>query len=491
MNQSNLENDFTNESEIESKVVTVGSNKSKKIFTILLLSLLTGIVYYLYFGSHNKEKSEVIKKEEIKQNVKEIKEKLEPIPEIIPIPERTNPSTLPPLPPIIEPQTIPEIKPEIPPQEEKQKLKEPKLNETKSSNIPSLQDSAPSTTVNTPSLPTMTSSGYSRERRNTGMLAFSSGGDSKVNESDTSLSITSAQQGKATKVGRLDRMIIQGKIIDAVLETAIATDLQGTIRALVSRDIYAEAGDSILIPRGARLIGNYSFDSNIAKARVNINWNRIILPHGIDIAISSPGIDAVGRGGVTGVVDYKIISTLFSSILLAGTTIGALLTASKVSAAIGELGFMEYIRSLKIKEIDLVPILDLLELDRKKESGKKEDEYKLGIKAITKIKTAKNEDDLVNIFKKEVDSKFKEENKGVNVEAINLEVIKLLLSQQKDSSTYQEVAKSAAAGFHNDMKALIERSIDKKPTLYVDQGTAIKVFVNQDIIFPPEAILSR
>ncbi|MBV0899617.1 MAG: TrbI/VirB10 family protein [Wolbachia endosymbiont of Fragariocoptes setiger] len=495
MNQNNLENDLNSESEIESKVVTVGSHKSKKIITILLLSLLTGIVYYLYFSSHNKEESEITKKsEETKKNVKEIKEKLESIPEVIPSSERTPlMNTLPPLPPLAEPKAIPEIKPEVTPKEEKQKLKEPK------SSIPSLRDNSPNTEVNniTPSFPTITSHGYSRERRNTGMLAISNGdGGLKVNESDSTLSTTSSQQSKATKVGRLDRMITQGKIIDAVLETAIATDLQGTIRALVSRDIYAEAGDSVLIPRGSRLIGNYSFDSNIAKARVNISWNRIILPHGIDIAISSPGIDAVGRAGITGVVDYKIISTLFSSILLAGTTMGALLAAKKVSTAIGELTFMEYIRSINIKEINLFPLLDLLGVP--KDSDKKEDDYKLGVKSIIKIKNAKNEDNLVSIFRDEVKLKLEslqsnvDTNKNtVNVEEINLEVIKMLLAQQKDGSMYQSVAQNAAVGFHNDMKNLIERSIDKKPTLYVDQGTALKVFVNQDITFPPEAILLR
>lgn len=39
------------------------------------------------------------------------------------------------------------------------------------------------------------------------------------------------------------------------------------------------------------------------------------------------------------------------------------------------------------------------------------------------------------------------------------------------------------------MKALIKKYVDtSKPTIYVDQGTVMKVFVNQDIVFPREAV---
>lgn len=41
------------------------------------------------------------------------------------------------------------------------------------------------------------------------------------------------------------------------------------------------------------------------------------------------------------------------------------------------------------------------------------------------------------------------------------------------------------------MRDIVDRSVDKKPTIYVDQGTALKVFVNQDVVFPPQAILNR
>ncbi|MDX5495271.1 MAG: TrbI/VirB10 family protein, partial [Wolbachia endosymbiont of Nomada marshamella] len=251
-------NNSEDESEIENKVVTVGSNQGHRALMVIILVLLVGGVYYLYFSPSHKEGSEVIKKEETKQNVQELKGKLEQVPDNVMVPERIITDPLPPLPPLPTPPIITEIK-QIRKEEEKPK-------ETPVSNIPILpKQNFPSSNVmgNLPtSFPTIGGSGYPRDRRSAQMLTISSdGGENKA--ADAILSDTSAQSSKATRVGKLGLMVTQGKIIDAVLETAINSDLQGMLRAMVSRDVYAETGDTVLIPKGSRLIGSYSFDSNV------------------------------------------------------------------------------------------------------------------------------------------------------------------------------------------------------------------------------------
>jgi len=71
---------------------------------------------------------------------------------------------------------------------------------------------------------------------------------------DSELQRTGNQQ-LATRVGNLNYIVGEGKMIDAVLETAVNTDLKGKIRAIVSRDVYAESGNRVLVPKGSRLIG--------------------------------------------------------------------------------------------------------------------------------------------------------------------------------------------------------------------------------------------
>lgn len=126
---------------------------------------------------------------------------------------------------------------------------------------------------------------------------------------------TKAETVTATKVSNLDRSILQGKFIPGILETAIDSTLPAPIRAIVSHDVYAESGRNILIPKGSRIIGVYNAAIKRGQGRVFIIWTRIIRPDGVDIAIDSPGVDALGRGGMGGYVDNRYFEAFSTAIL--------------------------------------------------------------------------------------------------------------------------------------------------------------------------------
>jgi len=127
---------------------------------------------------------------------------------------------------------------------------------------------------------------------------------------------SSAPQVIATKVSNLDRTILQGKVIYSILETAINTDIPGTLRAIVSRDVYSESGNNVLVPKGSRLIGSYEAQIKPGQTRVNIMWSRLIRPDGVDIEIGSAGTDQLGRAGVMGHVDNKFWTQLSNAFLV-------------------------------------------------------------------------------------------------------------------------------------------------------------------------------
>ena len=72
------------------------------------------------------------------------------------------------------------------------------------------------------------------------------------------------------------------------------------LRAIVTRDVYAEQGTDIMIPKGSRLIGTYESEVKGGQTRVAVMWNRLIRPDGIDIEIGSAGVDQLGRTGIAG-----------------------------------------------------------------------------------------------------------------------------------------------------------------------------------------------
>jgi len=156
------------------------------------------------------------------------------------------------------------------------------------------------------------------------------GEDKHIISSYYTPSKTNAAQVQATRVGEMNATIAQGKIIDAVLETAINTDIAGTVRAIVSRDIYSEAGRFILIPKGSRLIGQYTSGVIRGQKRVTVIWNRVIRTDGIDIMVDSAGIDKIGRAGVEGFLDNKYFEVIANAVLASTFSVMWAYTSDKV-----------------------------------------------------------------------------------------------------------------------------------------------------------------
>ena len=93
--------------------------------------------------------------------------------------------------------------------------------------------------------------------------------------------------------------ILQGEILHATLDVAQNTDLPGMLTATLSTPVYAYTSDKVLLPKGSRLMGQYStqMGNGLATSRIFIMWNRIVTPDGLSMMINSPGVDAIGQAG--------------------------------------------------------------------------------------------------------------------------------------------------------------------------------------------------
>ena len=127
-----------------------------------------------------------------------------------------------------------------------------------------------------------------------------------------------------------DPNIIQaGSIIAAALITGIRSDLPGQITAQVTQNIYdSPTGRILLIPQGARLIGEYDADVTFGQNRVLLSWNRLILPDGRSILLDrQPGADSRGFAGLQDGTNYHwgnvIKAALISTFLGIGAEVGS------------------------------------------------------------------------------------------------------------------------------------------------------------------------
>lgn len=142
--------------------------------------------------------------------------------------------------------------------------------------------------------------------------------------------VNSATTSTARFSGAVTPATLQaGSIIPAALITGIRSDLPGQITAQVTANVYDSlTGRTLLIPQGARLIGEYDSEVSQGQNRVLLAWDRLILPDGRSILLDRlPGADARGFAGLQDGVNYhwgNMAKAAFISTLLgAGSELGS------------------------------------------------------------------------------------------------------------------------------------------------------------------------
>lgn len=120
-----------------------------------------------------------------------------------------------------------------------------------------------------------------------------------------------------------------GSLIPAALITGIRSNLPGQVTAQVTQNVYdSPTGRILLIPQGARLVGEYDSEIVAGQERLLLAWDRLILPGGRSIRLDrQPGADARGMAGLSDRTDHHwgsmLRAALVSTLLGVGAELGA------------------------------------------------------------------------------------------------------------------------------------------------------------------------
>jgi type IV secretion system protein VirB10 len=139
---------------------------------------------------------------------------------------------------------------------------------------------------------------------------------------------------RASALANRSTTVPQGYLIPAVLETGFDSTKPGFARAVVSRDVRGFDGKNILIPRGSRLIGEYRSDVAQGQKRAIIIWSRLIRPDGMTIAMDSPAVDTVGRGGIAASVNTHFFQRLGDALLQTTVQLGSAFASRAVTGPV-------------------------------------------------------------------------------------------------------------------------------------------------------------
>ncbi|MFN8731903.1 MAG: TrbI/VirB10 family protein, partial [Hyphomonadaceae bacterium] len=160
-----------------------------------------------------------------------------------------------------------------------------------------------------------------------------------------------------------------GTVIPAALLTAVDTEREGRVLAVVTENVFdTVTGSYLLIPQGARLIGRFDGEQTYGERRAFLTWERLLFPDGRSITLNrEPGIDSRGAGGVQGRVDRRI-PQLLTATLFAGaiTTLGEVARRDgedRSNSVVGDIGDAAAAEAARVggrmidRELDVKPTI--------------------------------------------------------------------------------------------------------------------------------------
>lgn len=159
-----------------------------------------------------------------------------------------------------------------------------------------------------------------------------------------------------------------GTVIPGALLTGIRSDLPGQITAQVSENVYdTPTGKYLLVPQGARLIGQYDSQIAFGQSRVLLVWIRLLMPNGKSIVLErQPGADTSGYSGLEDEVDNHwgalFKAALLSTLLSVGSEAGTSSNENDLVQAIrrgGSQSFNQVGQRVVSRNLDIQPTLTI------------------------------------------------------------------------------------------------------------------------------------
>ncbi len=118
-----------------------------------------------------------------------------------------------------------------------------------------------------------------------------------------SLSGTETPQAMAHVLAHRNVLLTKGTFIDCVLNTAINSSVAGMTKCTLTRNIYSDNGNTLLLERGSIVTGEYRANLAAGQARLFVLWDRVKTPHGVVVDLSSPSTDPLGASGMPGDIE--------------------------------------------------------------------------------------------------------------------------------------------------------------------------------------------
>lgn len=127
---------------------------------------------------------------------------------------------------------------------------------------------------------------------------------------------------EGTRVAELPNpryLVEQGRQLPCTQQTKINSSLPGSVTAIIPVEIRGETGDTVLIPKGARVFGTVQHGLMNGLDRLAVLWQNITtpviydrqgMPRQFRVAVNSPAASELGETGLDGDIDRHLAKKL-------------------------------------------------------------------------------------------------------------------------------------------------------------------------------------
>lgn len=140
-------------------------------------------------------------------------------------------------------------------------------------------------------------------------------------------------ESRARRLGDRSFLILAGTSIPCILQTAMDTATPGYVSCVIPQDVYSDNGATVLMEKGARVLGEYRSGLKQGQNRLFVLWTRAVTPNGIAIDLASPASDPLGRAGFDGDLDRHFWERFGGALLLSIVDAGSSALAARSGPA--------------------------------------------------------------------------------------------------------------------------------------------------------------
>ncbi len=120
---------------------------------------------------------------------------------------------------------------------------------------------------------------------------------------------TPERTGPISPAGLLHR-ILEGTIVDAVLTNRLDGTTAAPVNCLVTDPLYSHSGQQVLIPAGARLLGETKPVQSFGETRLAVTFHRLLMPDGRTYRLDHfLGLNQIGDAGLKDKVNQHYLAT--------------------------------------------------------------------------------------------------------------------------------------------------------------------------------------